>query len=50
VQIQFGPVHQLEVFRVFQKFHQAFGFGLAGFDAEQEQTDFMFEGFGILRV
>ena len=39
VQIQFRLVHQLEIFRVLQNFHQAFGFRLAGLDAEQQQAD-----------
>ena len=48
VQLKFGAVHHSGIFRVFQNFHQPFGFRLAGFDAEQKQTDFMFQ-FGRVR-
>ena len=49
VQLQFGLVHQPQVFRVFQQLHQAFGFRLAGFDAEQQQADLPFQCGGVLR-
>ena len=50
VQIQFGLVHQLEIFRVLQNFHQALGFRLAGFDPEQQQPDFAFQLAGVLDI
>ncbi len=50
VQFQFGLVHQPEIFRVFQNFHQGFRLGLAGLDAEKQHPDLAFQRGGILDV
>ena len=50
VQFQFGLVHQPQILGILQQFHQALGFRLAGFDAEQQQADFMFQRVGVRHV
>ena len=46
VQLQFGLVHQTQVLRVFQNFHQLGGLGIAEFDAVKQEADLFFQRVG----
>ena len=50
VQLQFGLIHHPGIFRILQKFRQTLRTRLAGFDAEQQQADFVFERGGVLHI